>query len=390
MTKKYKPIDQGEVQKHLSKEELLNIYKERGGDEAFFKFFYLRYDDAYDTYKYWELASDRSFRDAFNEIRWYAFYKKIGHNEDWCSIAMRYNYPKYDWDNINLDFFNLDIEPEDYIDKEISFENDMECLKLCMVRCPDEHEYHLHRAYYESLIVDLFPDYIDYGIPSGFPSIDRVTRGFHDANLIIIASEPMTGKTAMSFQIAFESAFMGKTVLVLYMGLEERIRNEKSLLEFIKTPLFVDETQGLSLNEFCNKTRRYVREKGVKLVIVDYLQLMKSKDQLLGSRPVEMVSIVKSMKELAVELAIPIIALSQLRKFNTQERPPQLIDLPEYPSMAQEADLIVFLHRPKMHEDYPQKDRIETAQVIIAKNNNGELGEVSLLFNTKRCSFGEP
>ena len=97
MTKQYKPIDQGEAQKRLTKEELLNIYKERGGDEAFFKFFYMRYSDAYDSYKYWELASDRSFRDAFNEIRWYAFYKKIGHNEDWCSIAMGYNYPKLDW-----------------------------------------------------------------------------------------------------------------------------------------------------------------------------------------------------------------------------------------------------------------------------------------------------
>lgn len=384
MAKKFRPVfEQGSLtQKHLKREEAWIVYKERGGDEAFFKFFYLRYDDAYDTYKFLELASDRSLRDAFNMTRWYAFYKKIGHIEDWCLIAMMYNYP-------NLDYDNLDIAPEDYINKELSFENDMECLKLCMVKYPDEHEYHLHRAYYESLL-ERFPDYIDYGIPSGYPSIDRITHGFHDANLIIIASDPMTGITSMSFHIAFQSAFMKKPVLVFYMGPEEMIRVDKDLIACTKTPLFVDETQRLSINDFCEKTRRYVREKGVRLVIVDYLQLMEGDDQHIGSRPIEVVSIVKSMKELAEELAIPIIAFSRLRKFNSLERPPQLIDIPEYPSMAQEADMIVLLHRPEKHEDNPQKERIETAQIIIAKNINGELGEASLLFNTKDCSFKEP
>ena len=146
MTKKYRPFfEKGSlIQKHLTREEALTVYKERGGDEAFFSFFYLRYDDAYDTYKWLELASDRSLRDAFNMTRWYAFYKTIGHNDDWCLIAMvyncPYNYPEFE----NLD---LEFDPKEYIDKEISFENDMECLQQCINKFPDEHELEIHREF---------------------------------------------------------------------------------------------------------------------------------------------------------------------------------------------------------------------------------------------------
>ena len=152
MVKKYRPVfEQGSItQKRLTREDALIVYKERGGDEAFFSFFYLRYDDAYDTYKFLELASDRSLRDAFNMTRWYAFYKKIGHNEDWCLMAMMYNYP-------NLDCDNLDIDPEDYTDKELSFENDMECLQQCFNKYPDEHELEIHREFVKK--------YFNKGVP---------------------------------------------------------------------------------------------------------------------------------------------------------------------------------------------------------------------------------
>ena len=148
MAKMYRPyFEEGSIkQKRLSREDALKVYKQRGGDEAFFSFFYMRYDDAYDSYKSWEMASDRSLRDAFNMTRWYAFYKRIGHSDNWCLIAMMYNCPDLDWNH-----FNLESDPEDYVDKEISFENDMECLKLCMDKYPDEKEYQLHRSYYESI-----------------------------------------------------------------------------------------------------------------------------------------------------------------------------------------------------------------------------------------------
>lgn len=124
--------------KHF-KETLRPIYIAFGGDEAYYDFFYSQYDDFYDGVKFEDYASEKSFRVVFNTIRWYIYYKKIGHCEDWCLMALSYNYPRlwtqetgwdHDW-------------PKKYVDKEITSENDNECLQLCMDTFPDKHEYHL-------------------------------------------------------------------------------------------------------------------------------------------------------------------------------------------------------------------------------------------------------
>ncbi|MDE6680915.1 MAG: replicative DNA helicase, partial [Muribaculaceae bacterium] len=158
-------------------------------------------------------------------------------------------------------------------------------------------------------------------------------------------------------------------------------------------PLYLDETPGLSITELRTKARRLVRERGVKMIMIDYLQLMNASGMKLGSREQEVSTISRSLKALAKELNIPIIALSQLnRSTETREdKRPVLSDLRESGAIEQDADIVCFIHRPEYYtksgEDANGNDIRGRAELIVAKHRSGAVGDVKLRFVSKFAKF---
>ena len=220
------------------------------------------------------------------------------------------------------------------------------------------------------------------GLPSGFTGIDKITLGWQASDLVIIAARPAMGKTAFVltmarnmavdhripvafFSLEMSSKQLVKRLLVSETGLSsEKIRGGKKLLDYelvqlherIKdlttAPLFIDDTPSISVYELRSKARRLVRNAGVKLIIIDYLQLMTGPPELRGMREQEVSNISRSLKAIAKELDIPVIALSQLsRAVETRggNKRPQLSDLRESGAIEQDADIVMFIHRPEYY-----------------------------------------
>ena len=168
--------------------------------------------------------------------------------------------------------------------------------------------------------------------------------------------------------------------------------------ELYDAPLYVDDTPSLSVFELRTKARRLVREHGVKIIIIDYLQLMNASGMSFGSRQEEVSTISRSLKGLAKELNIPIIALSQLnRGVESREgidgKRPQLSDLRESGAIEQDADMVCFIHRPeyyKIYSDEKGNDLRGMAEIIIAKHRNGAVGDVLLRFRGEYARFQNP
>ena len=163
-------------------------------------------------------------------------------------------------------------------------------------------------------------------------------------------------------------------------------------------PIYIDDTPGLSIFELRTKARRLVREKGVKIIMIDYLQLMNANGMRFGNRQEEVSTISRSLKGLAKELDIPILALSQLnrgvenREGNEAKRP-QLSDLRESGAIEQDADMVLFVHRPeyyRIYEDDKGHDLRGMAQIIIAKYRKGGTGDVTLRFRGEYTRFEDP
>jgi replicative DNA helicase len=159
-------------------------------------------------------------------------------------------------------------------------------------------------------------------------------------------------------------------------------------------PLYVDDTPALSVFELRSKARRLVREHGIKLLIIDYLQLMTASGVKFGSREQEVSSISRSLKGLAKELNIPVIALSQLNRAvearQGDGKRPQLSDLRESGAIEQDADMVCFIHRPeyyKIFEDESGNDLRGVAELIIAKHRNGAVGDVRMRFRSELARF---
>ena len=158
-------------------------------------------------------------------------------------------------------------------------------------------------------------------------------------------------------------------------------------------PLYLDETPSLSITEMRTKARRLVREKGVKIIIIDYLQLMTAGGSKFGSREQEVSTISRSLKALAKELNIPIIALSQLNRGNEsrEDKRPVLSDLRESGAIEQDADIVCFIHRPEYYtkaaEDAQGNDIRGLAELIVAKHRNGAVGDVKLRFTSMFARF---
>ena len=262
------------------------------------------------------------------------------------------------------------------------------------------------------------------GVPSGFPSLDRVTMGWQASDLIILAARPSVGKTAFALNLARNAAVDHKmpvavfslemSALQLVMRLmttesglpAEKLKGgakldpwdwqqlETKLASLSKAPLYIDDTPSIPLMEFRTKVKRLVKSKGVRLVIVDYLQLMQGPVELRGLREQEVAAISRTLKATAKELNIPIIALSQLSRNAVQRTggsgKPQLSDLRESGSIEQDADMVIFIHRPDYVGLGESPEGKEATQIIIAKHRNGEVCDIEMLFKSEQVRFVEP
>ena len=255
------------------------------------------------------------------------------------------------------------------------------------------------------------------GVPSGFTELDRVTAGWQKSDLIIVAARPGMGKTAFTLSlaknaavkfnkpVAFFSLEMSSIQLVNRMiAAETEISTEKlrkgeladyewqqlnmKVTPLTNAPIFIDDTPALSVFELRAKCRRLASEKKISLIIIDYLQLMTGGgDNKNGNREQEISHISRSLKSIAKELSVPIIALSQLSRAVEsragQSKRPQLSDLRESGAIEQDADMVMFIYRPEYYGLTETEDNLPTtnlAEIIVAKNRNGALKTVNLKF----------
>lgn len=249
------------------------------------------------------------------------------------------------------------------------------------------------------------------GVPTGFKDLDSKLAGFQESNLIIFAARPGQGKTSFVLNIAEHVAVkcnMPVGIFSLEMSQEElvdRIIVSKAEIdswrlktgklddadfdkishaygELAEAPLFIDDTPGLSLAEIRTKARRLQMEHGLKLLIVDYLQLIRGSGRSADNRVQEVSEISQGLKNLARELKIPVLAVSQLSRAVEQRgtRRPQLADLRESGAIEQDADAVMFIYR----ED---PDNFSDATLDIAKHRNGSTGEIKLVFMGERTKF---
>ncbi len=263
------------------------------------------------------------------------------------------------------------------------------------------------------------------GIASGFHELDKITSGWQAPDLIIIAARPAMGKTAFVLSMAKNMAIdhqipvaifsleMSNVQLVnrLIMNVCElegdRIKTGKmtkaenqrlnAKINIMKgAPLYLDDTPSLSIFELRSKARKLVREHGIQLIIIDYLQLMNAQGSGFGSREQEVSIISRSLKALAKELDIPVIALSQLNRGvearqGVEGKTPQLADLRESGAIEQDADMVCFIHRPEYYhlynDDKTGKDLRGLAQIIVAKHRNGATDSIWLRFRGKYAKF---
>ncbi|MCQ2156413.1 MAG: replicative DNA helicase [Bacteroidales bacterium] len=261
------------------------------------------------------------------------------------------------------------------------------------------------------------------GVPSGFESIDRITMGWQPSDLIILAARPSVGKPAFSlnlvrnaavdhhmpvafFSLEMSAIQLAKRLMTSETGLgADKIKGgaklepyeweqmEYKLKALVKAPLYIDDTPGLQLMEFRTKAKNLVKNKQVRLIVVDYLQLMQGPPELRGMREQEVAAISRTLKMTAKELNVPIIALSQLSRQAVQRQggggKPQLSDLRESGSIEQDADMVIFIHRPDYIGLSESKEDREKTQIIIAKHRNGETADIDMTFKSDQIRFVE-
>ena len=261
------------------------------------------------------------------------------------------------------------------------------------------------------------------GVRSGFTDIDAITLGWQPSDLIIIAARPSMGKTAfvltmarnmcveLKTPVAFFSLEMSSVQLMNRLIVAETQLNSKDLrtgnltpaqwthlesqtVELGRSPLYIDDTPALSVYEFRSKARRLKTQHDIQLIIIDYLQLMTaSTPETRGNREQEVSLISRTLKAIAKELNVPIIALSQLSR-NVENRGgskrPQLSDLRESGAIEQDADVVAFIHRPEYYGLTTDENNMPTAgmaEIIIAKHRNGEVTDVPLRFIKDQAKF---
>ncbi len=255
------------------------------------------------------------------------------------------------------------------------------------------------------------------GIPTGFVDLDDKTAGFHDSDLILIAARPSMGKTAFALNIAAHAAIREKVPVALFnlemskeqlvnriLCIEAMVDSNKLMTGKLEEDdwtklagvigpisdagIYIDDTPGISITEIRTKCRKLKMEKNIGLIIIDYIQLVQgSSSRKNGSREQEIAEISRSLKILAKELNVPVVALSQLSRAVEQrtDHRPLLSDLRESGSIEQDADIVMFLYR----DDYynPDTDEKDISEVIIAKHRAGSTGTVKLLWMGNYTKF---
>jgi replicative DNA helicase len=255
------------------------------------------------------------------------------------------------------------------------------------------------------------------GVPTGFKELDSVLSGLHPSDLIILAARPSVGKTSLALDIARNTAVRHNTpvgIFSLEMSAEQltdRLLSAESFVDawkirtgavkseedfaklrdgletLSKAPIHVDDKPGSNILEMRAAARRLKREHGVKLLIVDYLQLMQPTTTRNSDNMVAQVTeISRSLKSLARELDVPVLALSQLsRDVEKRGGKPRLSDLRDSGSIEQDADVVIFIHREDKRN--PDAERTNIAEILIEKHRNGPTGKCELFFDDKRTSF---
>ncbi|HPP66286.1 MAG TPA: replicative DNA helicase [bacterium] len=250
------------------------------------------------------------------------------------------------------------------------------------------------------------------GLASGYVDLDNITSGFQRSDLIVIAARPSMGKTAFACNIALNLAITQNIPVVIFsleMSREQLVQRmlcceakiDSSLMRkgilsdrdmgkliqaagiLEKTPIFIDDTPALSIFELRARSRRLKSRENIQMVIVDYLQLMRGKGRY-ENRQQEITDISSSLKAMAKELSIPVIALSQMNRLieRREDKKPILADLRESGSIEQDADVVIFLHRDERYDDSEETKGI--ADIIIAKQRNGPTDQIKLTFR-KEC-----
>ncbi len=255
------------------------------------------------------------------------------------------------------------------------------------------------------------------GIPTGFPELDNMLAGLQKSDLIILAARPSVGKTSLALDIARMTAINHNTpvgIFSLEMSSQQlvdrmlaaqasvdswklrtgRLTDEQdfasirqSLDKLATAPIFIDDQPGNNILKMRSVARRLKREKGLGLLVVDYLQLMVPTNSRNSDNMVQQVTeISRSLKNLARELDIPVLALSQLsRAVEQRGGKPRLSDLRDSGSIEQDADVVMFIHREDRYKESTERNNI--AEILIEKHRNGPTGKVDLFFNDKKATF---
>lgn len=247
------------------------------------------------------------------------------------------------------------------------------------------------------------------GVPTGFADLDYRTSGLHNSDLILVAARPAMGKSAFALNIATHAAVRGKVPVAIFSlemskkQMANRILCSEAMVDSAKVRtgkiddeewgklaaasgelseagIYIDDTPGISVMEIRAKCRKMKLEKNIGLVVIDYLQLVQGSNRKGGSREQEIAEISRSLKILAKEINVPVIALSQLSRAPEQrvDHRPMLSDLRESGSIEQDADIVMFLYRDDYYNEDTDKKNI--AEVIIAKHRSGATGTVELLW----------
>ena len=260
------------------------------------------------------------------------------------------------------------------------------------------------------------------GVPSGFTKLDRMTSGWQKSDLVIVAARPSMGKTAFVLSMTRNMAVEhGRAVAIFSLEMSslqlvnrlivsetelpsDRIRNGKladfeweqldyKIKKLVEAPIYIDDTPAISVFELRAKCRRLKRQHDIDIIIIDYLQLMTGTPETRGNREQEVSTISRALKGIAKDLNVPVIALSQLNRsveIRSGSKRPQLSDLRESGAIEQDADMVLFIHRPEKYgflEDEEGNSLRGLAEIILAKHRNGPIGDVMLRFRDEFAKF---
>ena len=243
------------------------------------------------------------------------------------------------------------------------------------------------------------------GVPTGFSKLDRLLTGLHGGELVLVGARPSMGKTSFAINIATHAAHKGKSVAVFSLEMpreqiamrmlcadarvdmqrarsgslrsDDWIKLAKALAPLATMRMFIDDTSSLTPAQLRSRCRRLMMEKGLDMIVIDYMQLM-SADGRTENRQLEVSEISRKLKGIALELKVPVVACAQLSRANVQRatKRPMLSDLRDSGSIEQDADVVMFLHRESYYDT--QLEDTNTAEVIVAKQRNGPLDTILL------------